>query len=71
MSETNKVKENLKTYKAKCHCGKFEFEFDHKPIEESEVLRCNCSICHSRGYLFVYVLPSPSPLSTPHIMTSF
>lgn len=44
----------LRTYQAKCHCGKFAFEFDHKPIEEGEVVRCNCSICHNRGYLFVY-----------------
>jgi len=53
MSETN-TSSLLRTYHCKCHCGKFEFDFDHEPIEEGDVIRCNCSICHSRGYLFVY-----------------
>jgi len=44
----------LQNYQAKCHCGRFALNFDHIPIQETKVVRCNCSICVNRGYLFVY-----------------
>jgi hypothetical protein len=45
----------LKTYKSKCHCGKFAFEFTQVPgpFGSAKALECNCSICHIRGYVLV------------------
>jgi len=43
------------TYKANCHCGQVKLTFTiPKPLEESEVCRCNCSICTKSGYILVY-----------------
>jgi hypothetical protein len=54
--------EELKHFKAKCHCGKIAVEFDHAPFEESPPMECNCSICLNKGYLFVYVLRKVSAI---------
>jgi hypothetical protein len=43
------------TYKASCHCGAVKFSFTlETPLEESEVAKCNCSMCSRNGYLLVY-----------------
>ncbi|KAF3051958.1 hypothetical protein E8E11_008821 [Didymella keratinophila] len=46
-----------KTYKASCHCGAFAYDVTTAPLdtEDTEVVRCNCSICTCNGYLLIYV----------------
>ncbi|CAG9941330.1 unnamed protein product [Clonostachys rosea f. rosea IK726] len=41
----------LKTYRGNCHCGAFVFEAQMPEIKD--VMQCNCSICHRKGYLLV------------------
>ncbi|EIT74483.1 Mss4-like protein [Aspergillus flavus] len=44
-----------KSYAGSCHCGQVKYTFSlSPPIEEQEVVQCNCSICHINGYLLVY-----------------
>ncbi|GJJ15355.1 hypothetical protein Clacol_009631 [Clathrus columnatus] len=49
-----------KWYDGACHCGKFQFTFQHPIVEDGfEVLTCNCSICTAKGALYVYI-PDPA-----------
>ncbi|KAE8155045.1 Mss4-like protein [Aspergillus avenaceus] len=42
-------------YTGSCHCGQGKYSFSlSPPIESQEVTQCNCSICSTNGYLFVY-----------------
>ncbi|KAB8073044.1 Mss4-like protein [Aspergillus leporis] len=44
-----------KSYTGNCHCGKVKYSFSlSPPIEDQDVVQCNCSICHINGYLLVY-----------------
>jgi hypothetical protein len=46
------------TYKASCHCGAFNYTVTASPPlndPSATVIECNCSICTSNGYLFIYV----------------
>jgi hypothetical protein len=42
-----------RVYDGNCHCGAIKFSVAWKPVEEIEVLSCNCSLC-SRVSLFVF-----------------
>lgn len=42
----------LRTYRGNCHCGAFVYEADLPEIRSA--LECNCSICHKKGYLWVF-----------------
>lgn len=44
----------LKTYKGKCHCGKFAFEYQIAEEGNNKPYDCNCSLCRIRAYLLVY-----------------
>jgi hypothetical protein len=39
------VQEGLKVYNGNCHCGAVTYTVKSKPLEELEVLSCNCSSC--------------------------
>ncbi|KAJ7098618.1 Mss4-like protein [Mycena belliarum] len=39
-------------YRGNCHCGAFKFTF--KAPELKQMFACNCSICSSNGYLWVF-----------------
>lgn len=43
-----------KLYKGNCHCGKVRFTVSHVPLDITDVVRCNCSICTKNGYLNIY-----------------
>ncbi|KAF5857298.1 hypothetical protein ETB97_005982 [Aspergillus alliaceus] len=44
-----------KSYTGNCHCGQVKYSFSlSPPIEDQEVVQCNCSICTINGYLLVY-----------------
>jgi hypothetical protein len=45
--------ENLTTYYSNCHCKAVKITILTKPLEEREVISCNCSLC-SRVSLFLY-----------------
>ncbi|UNI17665.1 hypothetical protein JDV02_003991 [Purpureocillium takamizusanense] len=42
----------LRTYRGNCHCGAFVYETQLPEIKS--VFECNCSICHKKGYLWVF-----------------
>lgn len=42
----------LRTYRGNCHCTAFVYEI--KVPEIKAVKQCNCSICHKKGYLWVF-----------------
>lgn len=44
--------EPLRTYRGNCHCGAFVYEVQVPEIKS--VFECNCSICHKKGYLWVF-----------------
>ncbi|KIL62555.1 hypothetical protein M378DRAFT_128738 [Amanita muscaria Koide BX008] len=40
------------TYKGSCHCGQVKYEVDLAADSAKwEVGKCNCTICHKKGYL--------------------
>jgi len=39
------VEEGKRIYDGNCHCGTVTFSVKWKPVEEIEVLSCNCSLC--------------------------
>ncbi|OLN81447.1 Centromere protein V 2 [Colletotrichum chlorophyti] len=39
-------------YRGNCHCGAFVYEVDLPEIKTA--MECNCSICHKKGYLWVF-----------------
>ncbi|KAH7186728.1 glutathione-dependent formaldehyde-activating enzyme [Fusarium oxysporum] len=41
------------TYRGNCHCGDFVYEIEVPEI--MSVGECNCSICHKKGYLWVFL----------------
>lgn len=47
--------EELKTYHGSCHCGNFAFSVTVPEIKKATT--CNCSLCHRKGYLFLFVDP--------------
>ena len=42
------------TYRGNCHCGQVRFSFVYAPLESTQIMWCNCSICTKNGYLLVY-----------------
>ncbi|KAH8602125.1 Mss4-like protein [Bisporella sp. PMI_857] len=40
------------TYKGNCHCGAFQFSIEAPEIKEAT--ECNCSLCHKKGYLWIF-----------------
>lgn len=53
----SRVNMSTHSYKANCHCGQVKLTFTlPEPIQDSEVIRCNCSICTKSGYINVYPL---------------
>jgi hypothetical protein len=53
------------TYKGSCHCGAVKFSFTlETPLEDSDVVKCNCSMCTRNGYLLVY--PKGSDMTFDH-----
>ncbi|POR35307.1 Glutathione-dependent formaldehyde-activating enzyme [Tolypocladium paradoxum] len=51
-STVGEQKPELRTYRGNCHCGAFVYEVELPEIKS--VLECNCSICHKKGYLWVF-----------------
>ncbi|KAF1978253.1 hypothetical protein BU23DRAFT_254061 [Bimuria novae-zelandiae CBS 107.79] len=46
---------NAKTYQALCHCGTVQYSVTlSPPLEQQNIVECNCSICSRNGYLLVY-----------------
>ncbi|KAA8650182.1 GFA family protein [Aspergillus tanneri] len=44
-----------KSYQGSCHCGQVKYSVSlSPPLEQQDVIQCNCSICSRNGYLFVY-----------------
>ncbi|RDA87052.1 hypothetical protein CP532_3256 [Ophiocordyceps camponoti-leonardi (nom. inval.)] len=43
---------DIKTYRGNCHCGAIVFEAEMAEIKAAKA--CNCSICHKKGYLWLY-----------------
>lgn len=52
------VEEGLKIYNGNCHCGAVSYRLKSKPLEEFEIMSCNCSLCSRNGDLFIYPLSS-------------
>ncbi|KAL4932381.1 GFA family protein [Aspergillus undulatus] len=56
----------MSSYNGSCHCGTVKFTFTLRaPIEEQEVVNCNCSICTKNGYLMVYPKVSETTFNHP------
>ncbi|KAL4867656.1 hypothetical protein BDV12DRAFT_171079 [Aspergillus spectabilis] len=54
------------SYQGTCHCGNVKFSFTMPaPIEEQEVVKCNCSICTKNGYLMIYPKTSDTNFHHP------
>ena len=47
--------EEIKTYHGSCHCGNFAFTVTVPEIKRGA--RCNCSLCHRKGYFWLSVKP--------------
>ncbi|GJN72613.1 glutathione-dependent formaldehyde-activating gfa [Purpureocillium lilacinum] len=45
-------KPQLRTYRGNCHCKAFVYEVELPEIKSA--FECNCSICHKKGYLWVF-----------------
>ncbi|KAH7086817.1 Mss4-like protein [Paraphoma chrysanthemicola] len=65
MSDTTKTEGSMptapdadapkQTYSASCHCGAFKYTVTASPpLDQAEVMECNCSICTRNGYMFIY-----------------
>ena len=52
---------DLKTYTGNCHCGAFKYTFQHEKITSG--MQCNCSYCHKKGYLLLFLNKSSSNFS--------
>ena len=39
-------------YSGGCHCGKVRYEVT---ADMSQVISCNCTICHKKGYILTFV----------------
>jgi|SRR3569833_2949594 len=51
-SMKSEQQQELRTYRGNCHCGAFVYEAELPEIKS--VLECDCSICHKKGYLWVF-----------------
>ena len=52
-------------YKGGCHCGQVRYSFQlSQPIEDTEILACNCSICEKTGYIHLIIPKSEFELLT-------
>jgi hypothetical protein len=49
---STKTEQPLLTYRGNCHCKAFVYEVKLPVIRA--VKQCNCSICHKKGYLWVF-----------------
>lgn len=49
---TTETQAPLRTYRGNFHCGAYVYEA--RLGELTSVSECNCSICHKKGYLWVY-----------------
>ncbi|KAK0742186.1 Mss4-like protein [Apiosordaria backusii] len=45
------TEQQIKKYRANCHCGAFIFEFEAPEIKSGVI--CNCSICYKKGYFAI------------------
>lgn len=45
-------KPQLRMYRGNCHCKAFVYEVELPEIKSA--FECNCSICHKKGYLWVF-----------------
>lgn len=50
------------TYKANCHCGAVQLEFDSVP---DKFLECNCSSCGRYGAKWMYYKPAEVRVTAP------
>jgi hypothetical protein len=39
------VEDGFKIYQGSCHCGAVTYAVKTKPLNETKVLSCNCSLC--------------------------
>jgi len=39
------------TYTGSCHCGQVKYEVTLPEVAHWQLSRCNCTICHKKGYL--------------------
>jgi hypothetical protein len=45
-----------KNYQGGCHCGAVRFNFKlERSIEDTQILRCNCSMCEKLGFLHIII----------------
>ncbi|MSP97992.1 MAG: GFA family protein [Betaproteobacteria bacterium] len=49
-------------YKGACHCGRNKFEVEGVI---DEIVACNCSICHTSGFLHWVIDPKQLKMITP------
>ena len=55
MASVEKKPNEGSTYPANCHCGAVAYDVKlPAPLEEIQVMSCNCSHCFRCGYLLVY-----------------
>lgn len=47
--------EELKAYHGSCHCGNFAYTVTVPEIKSGS--RCNCSVCHRKGYIHLRITP--------------
>ncbi|KAK3307221.1 glutathione-dependent formaldehyde-activating enzyme [Chaetomium strumarium] len=52
MSASTEEETQLRTYRGNCHCKAFVYEVQLPEIKSAH--ECNCSICHKKGYLWVF-----------------
>lgn len=39
------INANMTVYNGNCHCGAITYAVKTRPLEEQEVVKCNCSLC--------------------------
>ena len=42
------------TFKGRCHCEKFSYEFQHPSLDVKKPLSCNCSFCSRTGTINMF-----------------
>lgn len=59
----------LRRYRGGCHCGAVQFEIT---TQQTQVIDCNCSICHKKGFLYLIVPPEQFQLlSDPAMLSTY
>lgn len=48
------VDTSKEVYKGSCHCGKVTFSLQSEPLNNLEIVDCNCNICSRNGVLWLY-----------------